>query len=201
MTSRYNPANCDVLMAEKWFKIPLVGEEWTTGGDHNLVLNGVIDRVDRISGDEIEIIDYKSGQRKEFVFGSKISPKKELPDFFDDIQVRMYHLAAAEMFPDVQVFLVTIYYLVDGGPYTVAFTRDDLDATRHMIWKRKEEIIKNTDPSQNKGWWCNKFCHFGTTKSCEQIWRQKERFGLSFVTDLYGKKDRDTEGKKNVERL
>ena len=56
---------------------------------------------------------------------------------------------------------MTIYFIKDGGPYTLAFTKDDIEDTKQMIKNRFEEIRDSNVPQLKKSWKCTKICHFG----------------------------------------
>ena len=65
------------------------------------------------------------------------------------------------MYPDIDQFIMTIYFIKDGGPYTLAFTRDDIEETKEMLRKRFESIRDSKVPQLKKSWKCTKICHFG----------------------------------------
>ena len=65
------------------------------------------------------------------------------------------------MYPDIDQFIMTIYFIKDGGPYTLAFTKDDIEDTKQMLKKRFEEIRDSKVPQLKKSWKCTKICHFG----------------------------------------
>ena len=67
------------------------------------------------------------------------------------------------MYPDIENIIVTIYFINDGGPFSVCFDKSDIPETELML-KEKFEIIKKTQqPRLKKSWMCNKLCHYGKT--------------------------------------
>jgi len=78
-----------------------------------------------------------------------------------DFQLRLYHYAHNIIYPHIDNVLVTIFFINDGGAFTLAFGKNDIPETVNMI-KEKFEYIKNTEqPKPNYTWKCKKFCHLG----------------------------------------
>lgn len=191
MATRYNPLSSNVISAEQtvYMPIELEGFEVDQIGDEKVFLKiiGKIDRIDRIDDNTIEIIDYKTGSRKGFSFNNSNREKKEINDFYDDIQLRMYHLVGKHLFPNTKQVIVTIYYIKDGGPFSVVFDDSFIPATMKFIKDKKQDILTNDDPHPNKGWHCSKLCTFGKNGMCEKVLGTKNEFGLSFATDMFKK--------------
>lgn len=111
------------------------------------------------------------------------------------------------MFPEAKAFIITIYFINDGGPYSVHFQNKDLPKTKEMIQKKfeyikktkKPRLIRETEPSQ--AWKCSKLCHAGMTSfegthidpmygrngralsKCEQIKRMINMHGIEWVVE------------------
>jgi len=168
----FDPRNRSVIDAEPHFDIQ-IDEEWAEyeyelDGEKisgNLSIKGTVDLITDLGDGVYEIIDWKTGRRLDWATGDK----KEQKDLFKDPQLRIYHYAAKHLYPDVETFLVTIYFINDGGAFTVHFHDEDLPKTEQML-KNKFEFIKNTmepqtlpelNPSQC--WKCSKLCHQGKT--------------------------------------
>ena len=165
-----DPRNRDVVAAEPHIDIN-IEEDWSnysyTINDEevsgNLAMKGTIDLVTDLGEGVYEVIDWKTGRRLAWATGKK----KPQSSMFVDPQLRIYHYAMKQMFPDISSFLITIYFINDGGAYTLHFQDKDLESTEEML-KQKFEFIKNTetpkmirqlDPPQS--WKCSKLCHQG----------------------------------------
>ena len=174
---KFNPLNLDIVDAEKKFRLP-IKESWAKLDDDTYCgISGIIDVVHRHADDVIEVLDWKTGQRKNWNTGKKI----EREDLKYDPQVRMYHYAAHQLFPEVSSVLATIYWIRDGGPYTVCLTNEDLPATENLVKDRFQEMLNATRPPTKKSWKCTRFCHQGKTtfEGCGDIkplieWRDKQ---------------------------
>jgi len=79
----------------------------------------------------------------------------------NDMQLRIYHYAAHHLFPQYENILVTINYINDGGPFTVFFSRSDIDVTLENIRKKYEAIRDIEIPKLTKSWKCTKLCFAG----------------------------------------
>ena len=167
----FDPRNRKVVEAEPHFDFT-IEEDWAkykyelSEGEvleGNLAIKGTIDLVTDLGDGVYEVIDWKTGRRLDWATGEEKSQEK----LFEDPQLRIYHYAVKNLFPDVKSFLITIYFINDGGAFTVHFQDKDIPKTEEMI-KNKFKFIKNTtepklirqlDPRQS--WKCSKLCHQG----------------------------------------
>jgi hypothetical protein len=75
------------------------------------------------------------------------------------------------MFPQYKNRLLTIHFINDGGPFTVAFSDEDRKETLSIIEKTFKNIKWNQLPTRLKEsnasdrWKCKSVCHFGKTKT------------------------------------
>lgn len=132
----YSAAPADVLYQEKAFELPL---------DHNVVITGRMDQVNRIEKNAVEIVDYKTGKPKD--------EKKA----GEDLQLSVYALAAREVF-DLAPKRLVFYNLMTNEP--VATTRDSksLAATKQKIAEVADQI-RAGEFSAKPGFWCG-YCDF-----------------------------------------
>lgn len=172
----------------------------------NLALKGTIDLVTQEENGILEVIDYKTGKRKDWATDEEYTHEKlQLAP-----QLRLYFYALSNLYPEIEQILVTIFYINYGGPFTICFTKDDLPSIEEML-RKKFELIKNTTiPRLNKSWKCSKFCHQGMSTfegthiepmietrhgqvckkgevmtKCEQTKLALERNGIDKVTEDY----------------
>lgn len=126
-----------------------------------LALKGTIDLITDISDNNsfYEVVDWKTGKRINWATGEEKTQEK----LQDDPQLRMYHYALSHVFPEVQQIMVTIFFINDGGPFSICFGPDDIAVTEEML-KKKFELIKQTKiPRLHKSWKCSKLCGAGKT--------------------------------------
>ena len=129
-----------IIDLEKKFKIKIT---------NNVFLTGKIDRIDRVSTRQIEIIDYKTG---------KVPDEKRLKN---DMQLSIYALAAStrELFQKNLKDIKTSYYFLNTGVIkSYIKTEKEINETKGKIIKNVTEIRKG-DFSPKKGPQCN-FCSF-----------------------------------------
>ena len=168
----FDPRLRNVIEAELYFEIP-IKEDWAKydytlpNGQQSegyLVLKGTIDLVTEVDDSTIEVVDWKSGRRIDW----SNYKEKTFEKLFQDPQLRIYHYALSQLFPDKNIIL-TIFYLKDGGPFTFTLDEKHALATEEMIKRGFQNITESTSPqrrrNREKGF-C-KFCYFGKTMSCD----------------------------------
>jgi ATP-dependent DNA helicase UvrD/PcrA len=132
----YSAAPADVLYQEKAFELPL---------EHDVLITGRMDQVNRIEKNAVEIVDYKTGKPRD--------EKKA----GEDLQLSVYALAAREVF-DLAPQRLVFYNLMTNEP--VATTRDAkaLAATKQKIAEVADHI-RAGEFSAKPGFWCG-YCDF-----------------------------------------
>jgi ATP-dependent helicase/DNAse subunit B len=210
----FDPRNRQILCPEQHFDI-LIEKPWskysynTSEGllEGYLGLKGTIDLITKVDDNTIEVIDWKTGKRLDWATGQEKTHAK----LQTDPQLMIYHYAVSRLFPQYDYIIVTIYFINDGGPFSILFSKDDLKKTELML-KNKFDIIRKTKkPRLNRTWMCNKLCHFGKTTfedsnnllpileyrdgqvckkdvfmtKCEQIKHDIEIKGIDSVIDQY----------------
>tara|TARA_R110000824_G_scaffold177357_4_gene356700 strand:+ start:90 stop:1067 length:978 start_codon:yes stop_codon:yes gene_type:complete len=123
----------------------------------NLSMKGTIDLITEVRPNVYEVVDWKTGRRLDWATGQEKDYKK----LTTDPQLRIYHYALSKIYPDAEQFLMTIFFIRDGGPFTLCFTKEDMEDTKKMIKKRFEEIKRVAIPRLKKTWKCTRICHFG----------------------------------------
>lgn len=171
LNSYYNPLNLKILRTEHQFQIEAnrIGFEY----DHNdyitkehkagyIEFRGTIDLITEVDEDTIEIIDYKTGQRLDWVSGNE----KTYDKFLMDLQLRMYDIATSKLYPH-KFRMLTIIFTRDGGPFTVTFDANDyensIDMIRHVVNQiRNDTSLKRLkDRKWDQIWKCDYVCQFG----------------------------------------
>ncbi|MGA8408787.1 MAG: ATP-dependent DNA helicase [Candidatus Acidiferrales bacterium] len=132
----YTAAPADVLYQEKTFELPL---------EHDVIVTGRMDQVNRIAGDKVEIIDYKTGKPKDEKAAAK------------DLQLGVYALAAREVL-DLDPVRLVFYNLMTNE--AVAATRDAkaLKETKEKIAEVADQI-RAREFSAKPGFGCG-FCDY-----------------------------------------
>jgi len=149
---------------------------------------------------------HNTGQRKDWATGEEKTQEK----LENDPQLRIYHYAISHLYPEIEHIIFSIYFIRDGGPFSLSFTKDDIAKTEDML-RRKFEAIKSTKrPKLNKSWMCTKLCHFGKTNfenthiepleeyrdgercskntimtKCEQVKHDIDLYGIDATTTMY----------------
>lgn len=224
----FDPCKRDIVDAEPGFDFELE-EDWAKYKynykgetiEGRLKLKGTIDLITDLGDGVYEIIDYKTGARKDWATGEVKTPRK----LFIDPQLRIYHLAAKHLYPHVKTFLVTIYFLNDdnkeiednGGPFTMHFQDKDIEVTKEILKNKFEYLQKVESPQLNppERWMCKSMCPFGKTTfegtsvlpiienrprlpnfqkpmtKCEQIRYSIDKHGMDWVIENMSHEDHD----------
>lgn len=162
----FDPRNRTILCPEQHFDFE-IKKPWakyvydTPDGklEGYLALKGTIDLITQVNDSTIEVIDWKTGRRLDWATGQE----KTLEKLQNDPQLRIYHYAISHLYPHIDHIIFSIYFINDGGPFTICFDKSDLKETEQML-RTKFDIIKNNKrPKLNKTWMCTKLCHFGKT--------------------------------------
>ena len=209
----FDPRNRNILVPEQHFDF-VIDKKWaeytfqTPDGNLNgrLALKGTIDLVTLANDRTIEIIDWKTGSRLDWATGQEKTQEK----LEKDPQLRIYHYAISQLYPNIYHIIFSIYFINDGGPFSICFDKKDLSATEDMLRQKFEYIKRTKKPKLNKSWMCNKLCHFGKTTfentdiqpieeyrdnqtskvgsvmtKCEQIKHDVDLHGMDYVIESY----------------
>lgn len=175
MHAGYDPRMKDIISTEKWFEIEIEGVQ----------LRGVIDLVTRENESTYRILDYKTGSDYDFI--KKV--KKDYDYLNKDVQLRLYHYAAHQLFPEVEDVLISIYFVNLGKSFEFAFSREDTYKVELFIKKKLARLEQITVPKLNITPAC-KFCPFSTLpyggQSACEFFRDKFRInGLEKTIEEY----------------
>lgn len=141
------PWNFDVLDLESRFEVIIPDPD--TKETH--ILTGVIDRIDKTSDNNFEIIDYKTSRRL---------PAQDTLD--KDLQMSIYNLGLIKRWPHIspENVKLSLYFLKHGEKITTSRSPEDLENTKNLVLgiikEIKKRIADNYDfpafPSPLCGW-------------------------------------------------
>ena len=162
----FDPRNRNILYPEQQFDM-LINKPWakysydTKEGklEGNLAIKGTIDLITKPNDKTLEIIDWKTGKRLNWATGEEKTQEK----LEKDPQLMLYFYAAQKLYPEIEHCIVTIFFINDGGPFSMTFDKKDIYATEGLLKKKFQHIKKCTKPKLSKSWKCTKLCHYGKT--------------------------------------
>ena len=160
------------MAAEPHFDIP-IDEDWAhfeyeIDGKKikgQLAIKGTIDLVTESSEGIIEVIDWKTGKRLDWATGEEKTYEK----LCSDPQLLLYNYAISKIFPDYKQSIMSIFFIKDGGPFSMCFDKSDEKKFLNMLKNKFQDIQHNNRPkpiSENReNWKCTKLCHY-----CKNNW-------------------------------
>ena len=195
---QFDPRNRNVIAPEPHFDIE-IREPWARydytmpdGSEVNgyLAIKGTIDLVTEVSDGVMEAVDWKTGRRIDWATGQE----KDYDKLSKDPQLLLYHYALSHLFPNYEQTIMTIFYIRDGGPFSLCFDESDKKLFLDMLKNRFEEIKNNQSPkllsSEHKHWKCTKLCHYhknnwqGTNKPmCSHVRDEINKNGINQTVD------------------
>lgn len=174
---QFDPRNRYIVAAEPHFDIP-IEEDWAkytyTLPDGQIVngqlaIKGTIDLVTRVDDKIIEVVDYKTGRRLDWSTGAE----KDYDKLCSDPQLLLYNYAISKLFPEYEQAIMSIFFIKDGGPFSMCFDKSDHDKFLDMLRVRFKEIQANNKPrpisEDRNNWKCTKLCHF-----CKNNWKDTD---------------------------
>ena len=189
----FDPRNRKIVAAEPHFDI-VIEEEWAKyehtlpNGEKiegQLAIKGTIDLVTEVEDGIIEVVDWKTGRRLDWATGEEKTYEK----LCEDPQLLLYNYAISKLFPDYSQSIMTIFYVRDGGPFSMCFDKKDEEKFLEMLKRRFQQICRNNTPKpmshSRNHWKCTKLCHFyknkwpGTDKNmCIYIEEHLKKHGM-----------------------
>ena len=163
---QFDPRNQNIVAPEKSFDLE-INEPWArvlyNGEIRQLRIKGTMDLITSPEPDIIEYVDYKTGARKNW----STNEEKTYAKLHDDIQLLLYYYAIKKLYPEYKHAIMTIFFLRDGGPFSLCFDDDDQTKFLKMLEEKFIEIKNCTTPKPiNKwrsGFKCEKLCHYYKT--------------------------------------
>ena len=165
---QFDPRNREIVAPEPHFDIP-IDEDWAKFKytlpdgkeiEGQLAIKGTIDLVTKTDDDTIEVVDWKTGRRIDWATGEEKTYEKLL----SDPQLLLYNYAISKLFPEYKQTIMTIFFIKDGGPFSMCFDKEDHDKFLEMLKDRFQEIQQNMAPKPisdtRNSFKCNKLCHY-----------------------------------------
>lgn len=192
----FDPRRREIVDPERHFDIeikqPWAKYDWTVRGKKvsgHLGVKGTIDLITQVDEDTLEIIDWKTGQRLDWATGEEKTYKKLQTDF----QLMLYHYVVKKLFPKVKTVFVTIFFVRDGGPFTLCFDDLTVEHTEAILQQKFEEIkaAKTTKKITPEDFRCTKLCDFYKQGSpiagknyCQYVYDMIREVGIEKTTEL-----------------
>jgi len=168
----------NIEIKQPWAKLP--------NGDY-LRIKGTIDLVTEIDKGVIECIDYKTGARYDWGKGKE----KTYEDLMEDPQLMLYYYALRKSLPEYEAVMLSIFFIRNGGPFTLAFDDSILEKVENNLRKNFEEIRdcqkpKLRDPTY-KEFQCKTLCGFFKQKVenscvCDYISNEIKVYGIDVAS-------------------
>jgi hypothetical protein len=186
---QFDPRNRNIVAAEPHFDIP-IEESWAhyeyeINGKKvkgQLAIKGTIDLVTESEPGVIEVIDWKTGRRLDWATGEE----KTYAKLTKDAQLLLYNYAISKLFPQYSQAIMSIFFIKDGGPFSMCFDKSDQDSFLDMLKAKFENIKENNSPrpiSQDRSnWKCTKLCHF-----CKNNWPETNQSMCVYIDDYLQK--------------
>ena len=165
----------------------------------NLAIKGTIDLITEVGPGILEICDYKSGQRVDW--STRTMEKKTFEKLCKDPQLMLYYYAARHLYPDAKAIILTIFFIRDGGPFSMSFDDSTMVEMERLLERRFKEIVNSKNPrmldTRQKNFKCTRLCPFfknsfdGSKNMCLETNELIKLHGIDHVTNNYTKEGHD----------
>ncbi len=184
---QFDPRKTKIVAPEKSFDIE-IDEPWATfdynGKQTKLRIKGTMDLITESDPDTLEYVDYKTGKRINWATGQE----KTYDKLYDDIQLLLYYYAIRKLYPQYSYVIMTIFFLRDGGPFSLCYEQKDEEKFLEELKTKFLEIKNNSMPrpinSARSDFRCTRLCHY-----YKNNWPGTEKRICNYVEDqikLYG---------------
>jgi hypothetical protein len=198
----FDPRKQEIVATENHFDIELDYDwaeyEYFIGDQHlkgKLRLKGTIDLTTSIGDSIICIQDFKTGRKMDWLTGKA----KTYDTLHNDPQLLLYYYVAKKLYPEKEVY-INIFFIRDGGPYTLCFSDDKLEEALEMFKKSFQDMKTMQIPrlldKTHKHFMCNRVCTYYKEKMngqriCDFIHKEIKKNGIDYVTETYTKPGHD----------
>ena len=138
---------------------------------------------------------HNTGQRLDWATGERKDQKK----LEVDPQLNLYYYAANLLYPGKQI-IPSIFYIRDGGPFSICLDDSSLEWTEKLLKTKFNEIKKNEFPKmldpRQKNFKCNRLCHYyknnfpgDNENMCKRVNLELKENGIDHVIKTYSNPD------------
>jgi hypothetical protein len=138
---------------------------------------------------------HNTGQRLDWA-SQQDNKVKTYADLQQDFQLMLYYYAARRMYPEAKQIIVTIFFIRDGGPFTMCYDNQTLEEVEDRLRSRFNEIRACTNPSMQdpsqSNFKCKYICDYYKMTSpdkeknfCRFIHKKINEVGIEKVTNDY----------------
>lgn len=200
----FDPRKRNIVDAEPHFDFVIEKEwaryDWVLPNGENisgfLGIKGTIDLITSHEGGILEIVDWKTGQRKDWATKIKSQEEKTYDKLCLDFQLMLYYYAARHLYPDAKQIIVSIMFVRDGGPFTICMDEETINGVERRLCERFQQISACQYPAMQdatqRDFRCTKICDYyrevGTPNGdniCKFIHQQIGKKGIDEVTKKY----------------
>ena len=199
LDGEFDPRMRDIIEAEPYFDIEIAHDwaayDYIIQGEKvagQLSIKGTIDLITHVGDGIYEIVDWKTGQRRNWAKNKE----KKYDDLERDVQLMLYYYASKHLFPEAKQIIVTIFFVRDGGPYTICFDENSAKQMEASLRARFEEIqgceIPKMLDSRHVDFRCKRLCSYYKAQSpqpgvnmCDFIHKELHQIGMDKVVDKY----------------
>lgn len=185
---QFDPRKTRIVAPEKSFDLE-IDQPWAVseynGQTVKLRIKGTMDLITEASPDTLEYVDYKTGKRINWATGEEKTYEK----LQDDIQLLLYYYAMRKLYPQYDHIIMTIFFLRDGGPFSLCYDKRDEDKFLEKLKDKfltikASEFPKPRSPDRSD-FRCTRLCHYhktnweGTNQSmCKYVENQVKLYGI-----------------------
>ena len=200
---QYDPINLNILAIEQFFDME-IKEDWAkyskeingTLYEGYMKIRGTIDCLISHNDDIIEVFDFKNGSRKDFA----TDQIKDLEYLKTDKQLLFYLFALNKLYPG-KTFIMTLYFINDGGIFSVVGDEEMLKKSEDMIKAKYLELTTMEIPTlrnpKRNDFKCIHCCKYSKPDSytrglsvCEFMHNKFKKDGLDVTIEKYIKVDK-----------
>jgi hypothetical protein len=113
---------------------------------------------------------HNTGRRLDWATGEE----KTYGKLCSDPQLLLYNYAISKLFPQYKQSIMSIFFIKDGGPFSMCFDKADEKKFLEMLKERFLDIKKNEKPQpispNRESWKCTKLCHY-----CKNKWPETDQ--------------------------